>query len=220
MYFDVVYCYTVRICQNDHDYYSYTEVPLVCRHSSSHLKYNLAQAAYVAKPGSELAKSMGITTEDDLLFVVFSRSREENEDSRPTNNSALCVYSLLNVHRLFTQNIQHCFNGNGNQGLDFINIKQKCVSTVSSNSNLLKTLFSLFFLSLFFMFSYLSRKIFLFFFLLVSIYLGFLLKFTLFLKLNILRLFHPFSVILPLLCTIRLFVVFFVFFLSISLCLN
>lgn len=119
----------VRICQRDPDYYSYTEVPLVCR--SAHVKYNLAQAAYVGKPGAEVAKSMGITTEDDLLYVVFARSREEVEDSRPSAQSALCVYSLLNIHRLFTQNIQHCFNGNGDQGLDFINIKQKCVSTVS-----------------------------------------------------------------------------------------
>src|SRR5690606_5550653 len=119
----------VRICQKDPDYYSYTEVPLVCR--SQHAKYNLAQAAYVGKPGSELAKAMAITPEDDLLYVVFARSREEYEDARPSAQSALCVYSLLNIHRQFTQNIQHCFNGNGEQGLDFINIKQKCVSTVS-----------------------------------------------------------------------------------------
>ncbi|KAI2798414.1 hypothetical protein BLOT_012695 [Blomia tropicalis] len=117
----------VRICQKDPNYYSYTEVPLVCR--SSHVKYNLAQAAYIGKPGAELAKSFGITPEDDLLYVVFSKSREEYENSTPSNQSALCVYSLMNVHRLFTQNIQHCFNGNGDQGLDFINIKQKCVST-------------------------------------------------------------------------------------------
>ena len=104
---------------------------MVCR--SSHVKYNLAQAAYIGKPGAELAKSFGITPEDDLLYVVFSKSREEYENSTPSNQSALCVYSLMNVHRLFTQNIQHCFNGNGDQGLDFINIKQKCVSTVSGN---------------------------------------------------------------------------------------
>ncbi len=123
--------HTVRLCQKDPDYYSYTEVPLVCR--TTHVKYNLAQAAYVGKPGAELAKSMGITTEDDLLFVVFAKSREELEDARPSSQSALCVYSLLNIHKLFTQNIQHCFNGNGDHGLDFINIKQKCVSTVSDS---------------------------------------------------------------------------------------
>lgn len=103
----------------------------MCRHSHG-LKYNLAQAAYMGKPGAELAASMGITTTDDLLYVVFSRSREELEDSKPTNHSALCIYSLLSIHRIFTENIQHCFNGNGNQGLDFINILQPCVSTVSA----------------------------------------------------------------------------------------
>ena len=122
----------VRICQKDPDYYSYTEVPLVCRNARD--KYNLAQAAYIGKPGSELAKEMGVSTEDDLMYVVFAKSRDDREEeSRPRAESALCVYSLLNVHRLFNQNIQHCFNGNGEQGLDFINIKQPCVSTVSVN---------------------------------------------------------------------------------------
>lgn len=121
---------TVRVCHKDSEYYSYTEVPLVCRTHQSN-QYNLAQAAFVGKPGSELAQEMGISPQDDLLFVVFAKSRDELEDDTPSNRSALCVYSLLNVHRLFTQNIQHCFNGNGYQGLDYINIVQECVSTVS-----------------------------------------------------------------------------------------
>lgn len=121
---------SVRICQKDPDYYSYTEVPIKCRTHEDNIDYNLAQAAFVGKPGSELATSLGITAQDDILFIVFAKSKDEADVfNKPSHNSALCVYALSAVHRKFTQNIQHCFNGNGNQGLDFINPSQSCVPT-------------------------------------------------------------------------------------------
>lgn len=123
----------VRICQKDRDYYSYTEVPLVCKSSANSVDYNLAQAAYVGLPGSELALSLGITAQDKVLFVVFAKSSDNGDVyNQPDNNSALCVYSLPAIHRKFTQNIQHCFNGNGNQGLDFVNPTKDCELTVST----------------------------------------------------------------------------------------
>ncbi|XP_067128995.1 plexin-A2 isoform X2 [Centruroides vittatus] len=119
----------VRICQEDVHYYSYTEVPLVCR-APDDTDYNLAQAAYVGRPGSELAVSLGITAQDDVLFVVFAKSKDEADVyNKPSPTSALCVYALSAVHRKFTQNIQNCFNGNGDRGLDFINPSQQCLNT-------------------------------------------------------------------------------------------
>ncbi|XP_013794744.1 plexin-A2-like [Limulus polyphemus] len=119
----------VRICQGDPDYYSYTEVPLKCR-SHDGTDYNLAQAAFVGRPGSDLAVSLGITAQDKVLFVVFARSNDEADVyDKPSQNSALCVYALSAVHRKFIQNIQHCFNGNGDRGLDFINPSQRCIPT-------------------------------------------------------------------------------------------
>ncbi|OQR72888.1 plexin-A4-like [Tropilaelaps mercedesae] len=120
----------VRVCQRDVHYYSYTEVALVCR-TPEGITYNLAQAAYVGKPGSELAVSLGISAQDDVLFVVFAKSANETDDShnKPTRKSALCVYALSAVHRKFTQNIHHCFNGHGQRGLDFINPSQPCQLT-------------------------------------------------------------------------------------------
>ncbi|GFY60905.1 hypothetical protein TNIN_181261 [Trichonephila inaurata madagascariensis] len=118
----------VRVCQRDVQYYSYTEVPLVCRTDGT--DYNLAQAAYVGRPGSELAKSLGISAQDSVLFAVFAKSKDEADIyNKPSPNSALCVYALSAVHRKFTQNIQHCFNGNGERGLDFINPSQPCYPT-------------------------------------------------------------------------------------------
>lgn len=62
----------VRVCQKDVNYYSYTEVPLVCKGQDGR-DYTLAQAAYVGKPGSELAVSLGITAQDQVRrhLVLF-----------------------------------------------------------------------------------------------------------------------------------------------------
>lgn len=119
----------VRICQNDVHYYSYTEVALVCQ-TPDGIHYNLAQAAFVGRPGSELAVSLGITAQDEVLFVVFAKSRDETDVyNRPSQKSALCVYALTAVHRKFTQNINDCFNGQGVRGLDFINPSNPCQDT-------------------------------------------------------------------------------------------
>ncbi|XP_067141491.1 plexin A3-like [Centruroides vittatus] len=121
----------IRICQNDVHYYSYTEVPLECR-ADDGTHYNLAQAGYVGHPGSELAVSLGITAQDDVLYVVFAKSKNDSDTYfKPSANSALCVYALSAIHRKFTQNIQDCFNGVGQRGLDFINPSQACSQTVS-----------------------------------------------------------------------------------------
>ncbi|RWS01684.1 Plexin-A4-like protein, partial [Leptotrombidium deliense] len=108
----------VRVCQKDVNYFSYTEVPLNCL--LPEIDYNLAQAAFVGRPGSELAHSLRITTQDEVLFVVFAKSKDEGDIyNKPGAQSALCVYSLSTINQRFTENIQYCFNGKGNQGLDF-----------------------------------------------------------------------------------------------------
>ncbi|XP_055615927.1 plexin-A2 isoform X1 [Toxorhynchites rutilus septentrionalis] len=113
----------VRICQDDSNYYSYTEIPVDCISEST--KYNVVNAAYVGKPGPDLAENLGISTEDDVLFAVFS----ESNDSKNANKSALCVYSLKAIRRKFMQNIKSCFNGLGQRGLDYISINMPCVPT-------------------------------------------------------------------------------------------
>lgn len=113
----------VRVCHEDSHYYSYTEIPVDC--ISEATKYNLARSAYLGKAGADLAANLGITTEDDVLYAVFSEGRENT----PTNRSALCVYSLKSIRRKFMQNIKSCFNGHGLRGLDFISPNMQCVST-------------------------------------------------------------------------------------------
>ncbi|XP_015599492.1 plexin-A2 [Cephus cinctus] len=115
----------VRLCHEDPHYYSYTEMSIEC--TSEDRVYNLVQAAYVGKPGSVLASDLGITAQDDVLFAVFSESN--GTSSVPKPQSALCVYSLKAIRRKFLRNIQKCFGGEGQRGLDFISPSIKCVPT-------------------------------------------------------------------------------------------
>ena len=121
----------VRVCQDDVDYYSYTEIPIECISGNNNKDYNLVQAAYVGKPGSDLAANLGITAQDDVLYAVFSESDSAEGDttSKPSKNSALCVYSLKSIRRKFMQNIQRCFSGTGSRGLDFISPNLRCINT-------------------------------------------------------------------------------------------
>ncbi|XP_055922335.1 plexin-A4 isoform X2 [Eupeodes corollae] len=115
----------VRICQEDSNYYSYTEIPVDCIDAQGGTKYNLVQAGFLGKPGSDLASILAITEQDDVLYAVFS----EGKGNVSTDNSALCIYSLKSIRRKFMQNIKSCFNGNGARGLDFISPNMDCVST-------------------------------------------------------------------------------------------
>lgn len=120
----------VRVCHDDENYYSYTEIPIDCI-SEGAKRYNLVQAAYVGKPGSDLAADLGITAQDDVLFAVFSESdqTEGEVSSKPSQYSALCVYSLKAIRRKFMQNVKTCFSGIGSRGLDFISPSHTCVLT-------------------------------------------------------------------------------------------
>lgn len=119
----------VRICHEDTNYYSYTEIPVDCigGQEQQNVKYNLVRAAYLANPGSDLAESMGITIKDDVLFAVFS----DGKGNQPSNRSALCIYPLKAIRRKFMQNIKACFSGTGQRGLEFISPNMACVPTVS-----------------------------------------------------------------------------------------
>lgn len=106
----------VRICEADPNYYSFTEVTIKCG------EYNLMQAAYVGKAGQYLIDSFNshyvldgtITTQDDVLFTVFSMSQGTQQGSFtniPTENSAMCIFPLKYIRKIFMENTQRCFKG-------------------------------------------------------------------------------------------------------------
>ncbi|XP_052396924.1 plexin-B1 isoform X5 [Carassius gibelio] len=78
--------YVARVCLDDQAYYSYVEVPLICRSGSTGRNYSFLQGAQVS--GEESGGSQV------LMGVFFTGVSAANG---PGEESALCVYSLNDV---------------------------------------------------------------------------------------------------------------------------
>lgn len=118
-----------RVCGNDTKFQSYAEMTLMCKNNTSGVIYNVLQGAFTTRPGSQLAQSLGLAHDtqshlDDVLFGVFT------VDGNPAAGSALCMYSLREVRRMFTRAIQECFKGRGNTGPDYLGNSFPCTELV------------------------------------------------------------------------------------------
>ncbi|XP_065576884.1 plexin-A4-like isoform X2 [Artemia franciscana] len=116
----------VRICHEDREYYSYTEIPIECNENGQ--RFELIQAASIAKPSPDLAADLDVMLNEDILYAVFSES-SGHDPSQPSENSALCVYSLKSIRKKYMENIQKCFSGHGLRGLEFISENRACTAT-------------------------------------------------------------------------------------------
>ncbi|XP_014850853.1 PREDICTED: plexin-B2-like isoform X2 [Poecilia mexicana] len=101
-----------RICEEDHNYYSYTELQLNC---SAGNEFSKVLAAFVGPAGETLAESLSrsprygseygpISAHDEVLFATFS-----NED----DNSAMCMYPLKFIDAQIYKVIDACYNHGG-----------------------------------------------------------------------------------------------------------
>ncbi|XP_053377903.1 plexin-A1-like isoform X2 [Mercenaria mercenaria] len=113
-----------RVCQRDRNFFTYAEIQLQCRNNGT--LYNLAQSAYLGKAGSQLAEGLNISATQDVLYVTFSIG--EPGSSVPTNESALCIYPMSNVGKVFTRNIKECFEGKGQTGPEHFSYSEKCIT--------------------------------------------------------------------------------------------
>ncbi|XP_029012283.1 plexin-B1-like isoform X1 [Betta splendens] len=96
--------YAARVCLDDTSYYSYVEVPLVCRSSTSPSRvYNLLQAAQVGQ---------GAGREGEELLGVFS-TRISSTNNSPVDASALCVYPLDELDKHIDSTRDLCYTQNG-----------------------------------------------------------------------------------------------------------
>uniref|UniRef100_A0A8C9YR83 Plexin b2b n=1 Tax=Sander lucioperca TaxID=283035 RepID=A0A8C9YR83_SANLU len=77
-----------RLCEDDHHYYSHTELQLNCGQNN---RYNKVQAAYVASPGKELARAM----------------------TELGGDSALCMYPLNSINERLVDIISACYSDSG-----------------------------------------------------------------------------------------------------------
>ncbi|KAL1450839.1 hypothetical protein WDU94_003154, partial [Cyamophila willieti] len=102
-----------RLCINDPNYDSYTEITLQCAVQEEKgyepVIYNVTHDAKIIVPGSDLASNLGIEPNKPVLVATFSPTK--GSSSEPVTRSAVCIYSLQDIDNKFDENIHMCFNG-------------------------------------------------------------------------------------------------------------
>ncbi|GCB83308.1 hypothetical protein scyTo_0023449, partial [Scyliorhinus torazame] len=120
----------VRLCAGDSKFYSYVEFPIGCTRDG--VEYRLAQAAHLGKPGRRLAQSLGVSEDEDVLFVVFSRGQKHRAD--PPGESLLCLFTIGAIKERIKARIQSCYRGEGKLSLPWLlNKELVCINSVSAD---------------------------------------------------------------------------------------
>lgn len=120
----------VRLCVEDPKFYSYVEFPIGC--TKDGVEYRLIQDAYLSKPGRQLANSLGVSENEDILFTVFSQGQKNR--AKPPKESALCLFTLRRIKEKIKERIQSCYRGEGKLSLPWLlNKELACINSVSTN---------------------------------------------------------------------------------------
>uniref|UniRef100_A0A3Q0QW98 Plexin b2b n=1 Tax=Amphilophus citrinellus TaxID=61819 RepID=A0A3Q0QW98_AMPCI len=125
-----------RLCEDDHHYYSYTELQLSCGTDN---RYNKVQAAYVASPGKELARVMSESghygTVSTFTKVLFMVARPDDDDS----SSALCMYPLNSINERLVDIISACYSDSGKiSGFPAVDVPYSSQTYEACNSKIAK----------------------------------------------------------------------------------
>uniref|UniRef100_A0A8C1KR64 Plexin A1 n=1 Tax=Cyprinus carpio TaxID=7962 RepID=A0A8C1KR64_CYPCA len=116
----------VRLCIDDPRFYSYVEFPIGC--TKDGVEYRLIQDAYLAKPGRQLANSLGVSEQEDILFTVFSQGQKNR--AKPPKESALCLFTLTKIKEKIKERIQSCYRGEGRLSLPWLlNKELPCINS-------------------------------------------------------------------------------------------
>lgn len=116
----------VRLCIDDPRFYSYVEFPIGC--TKDGVEYRLIQDAYLSKPGRQLANSLGVSEQEDILFTVFSQGQKNR--AKPPRESALCLFTLTKIKEKIKERIQSCYRGEGRLSLPWLlNKELPCINS-------------------------------------------------------------------------------------------
>ncbi|XP_076606423.1 plexin-B1 isoform X2 [Chaetodon auriga] len=99
--------YVSRVCLDDQAYYSYVEVPLTCRSRTGKI-YNLLQAVQLG-----LNKDGVVSPASETLLGVFSTRLASS--TQPSEDSALCMFSLEDVDRRINSTRDLCYTQMGKE---------------------------------------------------------------------------------------------------------
>ncbi|NXI40334.1 PLXA1 protein, partial [Galbula dea] len=116
----------VRLCVDDPKFYSYVEFPIGCVQDG--IEYRLIQDAYLTKPGKALAKYLGISEQEDILFTIFSQGQKNRV--KPPKESVLCLFTLKKIKDKIKERIQSCYRGEGKLSLPWLlNKELGCINS-------------------------------------------------------------------------------------------
>uniref|UniRef100_A0A8C1W7Y9 Plexin A3 n=1 Tax=Cyprinus carpio TaxID=7962 RepID=A0A8C1W7Y9_CYPCA len=120
----------VRMCSNDTEFYSYVEFPLGC--TKDGVEYRLVQAAYKHRPGKILAQALGLSEDEDVLFVIFSQGQKNR--ANPPRETVLCLFTLHQINLAMRERIKSCYRGEGKLSLPWLlNKELLCDSSAIMN---------------------------------------------------------------------------------------
>uniref|UniRef100_A0AAR2JBG5 Sema domain-containing protein n=1 Tax=Pygocentrus nattereri TaxID=42514 RepID=A0AAR2JBG5_PYGNA len=116
----------VRLCVDDPKFYSYVEFPIGC--TKDGVEYRLVQDAYLTRPGARLARSLGISEREEVLFTVFAQGQKNR--AKPPKESALCLFTLRKIKQKIKERIQSCYRGEGRLSLPWLlNKELACINS-------------------------------------------------------------------------------------------
>ncbi|XP_029457194.1 plexin-A1 isoform X6 [Rhinatrema bivittatum] len=116
----------VRLCVDDPKFYSYVEFPIGCVKDG--IEYRLIQDAYLSKPGKRLARELGISEREDILFTVFSQGQKNRV--KPPKESVLCLFTLKKIKDMIKERTQSCYRGEGKLSLPWLlNKELGCINS-------------------------------------------------------------------------------------------
>ncbi|KAL1021077.1 hypothetical protein UPYG_G00008430 [Umbra pygmaea] len=116
----------VRLCVDDPKFYSYVEFPIGC--TKDGVEYRLVQDAYLSRPGAKLARSLGISEDEEVLFTVFAQGQKNR--AKPPKESAMCLFTLRRIKEKIKERIQSCYRGEGKLSLPWLlNKELACINS-------------------------------------------------------------------------------------------
>ncbi|NXG76875.1 RON protein, partial [Baryphthengus martii] len=145
----------VRLSTHERDLRRYRELVLDCRFESKRRRrrrrgneedaerdvtYNVLQAAHAARPGTRLARDLGINDTDMVLFGAFAESWPESR--APRDDSAVCAFPLRFLNQAIEDGMEKCC-GTGHRpllrGLSFFQPVEYCPHNVNLSAPVVNT---------------------------------------------------------------------------------
>ncbi|XP_038066371.1 plexin-A4-like [Patiria miniata] len=109
-----------RVCQGGPNLDAYTEITLQCSGSDGSV-YSLVQAAHFGPAGPDLAASLGLHADEQVLYAVFAKNQGATGTSDVTiDHSALCVYRMTDILDAFREAVRGCIQDGNTYSVDYL----------------------------------------------------------------------------------------------------